>query len=101
MSEPPPLPDEQEAGMRSLGAGPASVTAVQRWSDEPLMLTAADAARFLGITLSTLRRETRRGKLRAKRIGTRYWYNRSMLAHYAAEMDGVDGEHPGPQVEER
>lgn len=66
-----------------------------------LMLPATEAAAYLGVTLSTLRRETRRGKLRAKRIGARYWYNRAMLEHYAAEMDGVDGEHPGPQAKER
>ena len=67
---------------------------------QPLMLPASDAAMLLGMTKSTLLRETRRGRLRAKKIGQQYWYNRSMLEQYAATMEGKN-EHQGPGTGQR
>jgi len=66
----------------------------------PLMLPANDAAAFLGLSKSTLLRETRRGKIRAKRIGQRYWYNRATLESYAS-LEVESSEHTGAEAQGR
>jgi len=71
----------------------------QHMTTQSLMLPAADAAAYLGMAKSTLLRETRRGNIRAKRIGQQYWYNRTMLEAYA----GMEGsrEHQDTGTDER
>lgn len=62
---------------------------------EPQLLDARAAAAYLGIPVSTLRRETQRGNLPAKCIGMKRWYHRLVLDNYAK---GAPGEHSGTEA---
>ncbi len=62
---------------------------------EPQLLDARAAAAYLGIPISTLRRETQRGEVPVKLIGRKRWYHRVVLENYAK---GATGEHSGTEA---
>lgn len=62
-------------------------------SEYPLMMPAGRAAEYLGMSRSTLVRETKRGRIRCKKVGVQYWYARVALDNYVAlEVDLGDSQ---------
>jgi hypothetical protein len=68
----------------------------ERARARPLLVEESEAAAILGLSRYRLRMERRQGKIAAKLIGNRYFYNVQVLEQYASSA-GEASEHPHDQ----